>query len=369
MVCILFWYTVEMKFMHVLGEVKRHATTLLFIFGFIFDLVILPSAGHIATIILGVLYLSIVGLSIAIREWVISRNTASHTEQKLFEFFTFAIAYFSGSALSFISVYAIRSAEISVSWPLLVILLLCVLANELIASHHFRFTLDVGVFLLATLFFVIFNLPVVLQVQNDMTFIISVGISMGISFLYLFILRFTSESAEEEAPKLYALAFGIPMFIGMLYFLNVIPAVPLSLSNTGIYHSIVRTDSGEFIVTKESDTRILQSVRTPIYHLSDSGNGVYFFSSVNAPALLTAPITHVWEYYDEGTHAWIERATVSFALAGGRKDGYRAYSQKENVQVGLWRVTVKVDAKRIIGRVKFYVVKNESDIPLIEARL
>lgn len=366
---LFFWYTEAMKFMHVLREIKRHATTLLFVGGFIFDLIILPKAGHIATIIIGFVYLSVVGASIGIREWVISRNTASRTEQKLFEFFTFAIAYFSGSALSFISVYAIRSAEISVSWPLLVILLLCVLANEFIASHHFRFTLDVGVFLLATLFFVVFNLPVVLQVQNDMTFVISMGISMGISFLYLFVLTFTSESAEEEAPRLYALAFGIPMFIGMLYFLNVIPAVPLSLANAGIYHSVVHTDLGEFIVTKETDTRILSSLRTPVYHLSATDNGVYFFSSVQAPALLSAPITHVWEYYDTEKKKWVEKAVIAFSLAGGREDGYRAYSQKEFAEVGLWRVTVKVDSKRIIGRVKFYIVKETAETTLIKATL
>jgi hypothetical protein len=234
-----------------------------------------------------------------------------------------------------------------------------VLTNELVSSHHFRFTLDVGVLLVGVLFFIIFNLPVLLKVQNDMTFVISAGIAIGLSLLYVFLLQLTSESAYDEAPRLYALAVGIPMFIGMLYFLNVIPAVPLSLATSGVYHSVIRGDTGDFTVTEEMDTRTFAHFRVPVYHLSPLDNGAYFFSAVSAPAEITAPLSHVWEFYDTTQKKWVEKTTIAFALAGGREDGYRAYSQKENVEEGLWRVTVKVDSKRIIGRVKFYIVRTE----------
>lgn len=346
------------KFSQLMKASMRHINTLLFIGGFIFDLVILPDAGHVATIWIGSIYLGIVAFSIAAREWVISRNTATETERKMFSFLTFAIAYFSGSALSFVCVYAIRSAIFAVSWPLLLVLLLCVLANELVSSHHFRFNLDVGVFLIALFFFVVFNVPILLKVQNDVTFLLSTGIAIGISLLYVYCVSFTSESAQEEAPRSYALAVGIPMFIGMLYFLNVIPAVPLSLAEAGVYHSVVREESGIFRALQEDDTRVFSILRTPLYHLSTSDTGAYFFSAVSAPAELTAPISHVWEYYDEVNHSWVERSTISFTLAGGRENGYRAYSQKENIQEGLWRVTVKVGSKRIIGRMKFYIMKD-----------
>ncbi len=336
----------------------RHINTILFVAGFVFDLLILPEAGHVATIIIGAVYLCIVGTAIALREILISRNTASATERKLFSFLTFVIAYFSGSSLSFICVYALRSAILSVSWPLIVILFLCVLANEVVSSHYFRLTLDIGVFLTALFFFIVFNAPTVMKVQNDTTFLISTIIAIVISLCYVRILSYTSESAEEEASRSYALAFGIPMFIGMLYFLNVIPAVPLVLSKAGAYHMVIRNDDGTFVGTSEVDNRFFASLRSPQYHLQDSDKGVYFFSSVSAPAELTAPLSHVWEYYDVATKTWKEVARIEFTLAGGRQDGYRAYSHKENVTEGLWRVTVKVDDKRVVGRVKFKIVKD-----------
>jgi len=317
-----------------------------------------------------IFYLGIVGILIGVREWVVSRNTATVREQKIFSLLTFAIVYFSGSSLSFVCVYAIRSAILSVSWPLLVVLLLCVLANELVSSHSFRFTLDVGVFLIALFFFIVFNMPILLNVQNDITFLISTGVVIALSLAYVYWVSRTSESAEEETPKLYALSVGIPMFIGMLYFLNVIPAVPLSLAEGGVYHSVVRNAQGEFKGVKEVDTRLFTSLYTSVYNRADTDSGVYFFSSVSAPADLTAPLSHVWEYYNPDTKTWEEKTVISFELAGGREEGYRAYSKKENSIDGLWRVTVKVDAKRIIGRVKFYIKSAKgTERELVETQL
>ena len=356
------------RFSQLIKESSRHITTILFVAGFTFDLFILPEAGHAATIWIGLVYLSIIAFSIICREWVISRNTASVSERKVYSFLTFTIAYFSGSALSFVCVYALRSAILAVSWPLLLLLLLCVLANEMVASHHFRLTLDVGVFLIALFFFVAFNMPLLLNVQNDMTFFLSTVAAILVSLFFIYCLSFTSESAKEESSRSYALAFGIPMFIGMLYFLNVIPAVPLSLAEAGVYHSVIKSEKSIFTGTKEKDTRILGKFRTPVYHKTSSDNGVYFFSSVSAPAQLSAPISHVWEYYDEVEKRWTEKSTISFTLSGGRESGYRAYSYKENTVDGLWRVTVKVDDKRIVGRSKFYVKQSE-EVELVDTTL
>lgn len=351
-----------------LSQYTKHATTVLFFIGFFFDMLLLPDISNPISRLLGVIYIGAIAFLIMFREWIVSRNTASIAERRWYSFSTFGIAYFSGSALSFICVYALRSAAFSVSWPLLVVLAICVVANEFVSSHHYRFSLDVGVLLVATLFFTIFNLPVLLKVQNDSTFVLSLLIAGAVSLLYLYLLQFTSESASDEAPRLYALGIGVPLFIGMLYFLNVIPAVPLSLNQAGVYHEVIRGDHGGFMVKKENDTRYFKSLRKSTYHLSPNDNGVYFFSAVNAPASLTAPITHVWEYYDDSKNRWVESTVISFTLDGGREDGYRAYSHKENITEGKWRVTVKVDEKRIVGRVSFVVIKSEP-VDLIESKL
>lgn len=328
----------------------------------------LPDISHLLTRYIGALYLCLIAFFIMFREWIVSRNTASKAEQKIYSLATFCISYFSGSALSFICVYSLRSADLSASWPLFLLLLICIFANEFVSTHNFRFTLDIGVFLIATVFFIIFNVPILLKVQNDMVFAVSIGVAIAVSLLYLFLLQFSSESASYEAPRTYALAIGIPMFVGMLYFLNVIPAVPLSLKEAGVYHAVLHTSGGEFIAKKENDTRMLAKYRTTIYHLLPTDNGVYFFSNIDTPAELTAPISHTWEYYDTARKVWVVSTIISFDIQGGREAGYRAYSQKENITEGLWRVTVKIGDNRIIGREKFNVMR-DGVVPISEVKL
>lgn len=347
-----------------LRKYTSHVTTILFVVGFVIDMIILPDIDHPLTRYIGLAHLSLVAVLILFREWIVSRNTASKIEQKLYSLSSFGISFSSGAALSFICVYAFRSAAFSVSWPLFLILGLCIVANEFVNTHGFRLALDVGILLIASLFFAIFNVPVLLKVQNDVTFLISTGISLVTSLFYVYVLQFTSESAKEEASRIFALALGVPMFVGMLYILNVIPAVPLSLSHAGVYHSVLRSSDGAFIVYKEKeDTSFIAKFmvfRTPTYHITSADKGVYFFSSVYAPADISAPLSHVWEQYDEKTKQWVERTVVPFGLEGGRKDGYRAYSFKESMEEGLWRVSVKVDAKRVVGRYTFIVGRKES---------
>lgn len=346
----------------------QHLYTVYFFAGFVVDSFILPDASDPLTKYIGLAYLVVLALCIIMREWVISRNTASKTEQRAYSLFTFGVLFFSGASLSFIFIYALRSAAFAVSWPLLLILFLCMVANEIVDTHEYRFTLDVCVFFIALVFYTIFNVPIAFNHVNDTIFLISVAVAVLAGLFFVSMLRKTSEVAEYERGRLYALAVGIPMFVGMLYTLNLIPAVPLTLKESGVYHVVTRTPSGDYFGQKEDDDRFLAKFRRPVYHLTSKDSGVYFFSSVGAPAEVSAPISHVWEYYDEEADAWVETSKVSFNVSGGREEGYRAYSKKENVEEGMWRVTVKVDDRRIIGRMRFYIEKGE-EAELSEVKL
>lgn len=336
---------------------SSHMTTILFLIGFVFDILILPNIDDPNAKIMGLGYILVIALLIVIREWVVARNTASKLEQKTYTALTFLIVCLLGSTLSFVSIYAFRSAELSVSWPFFAFLLSCILANELISTHMLRLALDVGVLFIATVFYAIFHIPVLLKESNDTTFGLSIILAIATSVLYAFFLTKTSETAEYEAPRIYALALGVPLFVGMLYYSNVIPAVPLSLKQAGVYHSVQRNADGTFTATYEEQETLIPFFKTQTFTLDPSDPAVYFFSAVDAPSLLTAPLSHVWEYYDSESRTWKESFVIPFGIQGGRDSGYRAYSVKDFATEGLWRVTVKVDENRIVGRLKFKVQK------------
>ncbi len=142
------------------------------------------------------------------------------------------------------------------------------------------------------------------------------------------------------------------LVFNILYFLNIIPPVPLSLKEIGIYHSVSRTVSGEYQATFEPPQWFAFWRETsPTYHLI-SGRPAYCFSSVFAPTGLSTPIFHTWEYYDVDAGKWEVRSRISFAISGGRDGGYRGFSTKTLIE-GKWRCNVETENGQLIGRMSF----------------
>ena len=86
-----------------------------------------------------------------------------------------------------------------------------------------------------------------------------------------------------------------------------------------------------------------------------AGQRVFVYTAIFAPSKLNTRIYHHWEYYDGDD--WIEKDKLSFNIIGGRKDGYRGYSVKSAVEAGKWRVYVKTEQGKVLGRVSFKIKK------------
>jgi hypothetical protein len=230
--------------------------------------------------------------------------------------------------------------------------------NEFVSSHSFRYTLDIAVLFVGFIFYSIFNVPLIVHAVNDEVFLISVGSATVIFFIYLFILKFSSETAFVYNKKSQAIAIVIPLVVTFLYFSNLLPAVPLSLKNAGIYHNVYRDPSTKEYILEHEETVAFPLFQTRTFHSTPTDSSVFFYTAVHAPTDITAPVSHVWEWYDEISKSWITQVTIPFSLSGGRSEGYRAYSNIDSPKPGLWRVTVRVGQNRIIGRLTFEVIKD-----------
>jgi hypothetical protein len=74
-------------------------------------------------------------------------------------------------------------------------------------------------------------------------------------------------------------------------------------------------------------------------------------------------IVHRWEHY--GADGWIEADRMVLDVAGGRTEGFRTYTRKENVPAGAWRVKIELANGRELGRVRFDVVEGPLEHPLV----
>lgn len=80
--------------------------------------------------------------------------------------------------------------------------------------------------------------------------------------------------------------------------------------------------------------------------------GLYAYTAINAPRGLEERIYHVWR------HEGKEVDRIALDIHGGRKEGYRAWTHKQNFPqdvVGRWQVRVLTEDGQMIGVLRFMV--------------
>ncbi|MNV70178.1 hypothetical protein D3C71_1631240 [compost metagenome] len=83
-----------------------------------------------------------------------------------------------------------------------------------------------------------------------------------------------------------------------------------------------------------------------------SRDGLYAYTAINAPRGLDERIYHVWKFNGK------EVDRIALDIHGGRKEGYRAWTHKQNFPgnpVGKWQVQVLTEDGQVIGVLRFVV--------------
>ena len=141
----------------------------------------------------------------------------------------------------------------------------------------------------------------------------------------------------------------------------VLPLIVLTLGGTGwLLRSWV--PPATLWMTEVAVTTQLQD-RTPgesLKTISASelrSRGLYAYTSINAPRGLNERIYHVWK------HNGKEVDRIALDIHGGRKEGYRAWTHKQNFppdSVGRWQVRVLTEDGQMIGVLRFLVNPDQS---------
>ena len=170
-------------------------------------------------------------------------------------------------------------------------------------------------------------------------------------FIYI-VYRFTPGLYNKSRDVLLLSILSLYVFINILYFTNIIPPIPLSLKDGGVYHLVEKNKDGNYIARGEKKDFLDKFSLSQKIHL-DVGESVYVFGSVFAPTDLDINITHDWQYFDDTLSEWVSANQITFPIKGGRGEGYRGYSKKENIFEGAWRVDIKTERDQVVGRIRF----------------
>ena len=82
---------------------------------------------------------------------------------------------------------------------------------------------------------------------------------------------------------------------------------------------------------------------------------IYCFTAVFAPVALDTTVYHHWYFRSNSSKPFTHADRIPIKISGGREGGYRAYTFKQRLDPGDWRVDVETEDGRIVGRVSVQV--------------
>src|ERR1035437_313299 len=342
------------------GRFERPISSFSLIIGFVFDAFTLRRVDTPWENIWILGHLIIVGVFIAIIHLHDNVAGDESNPSKAHFWYINILQFFFGGILSSYLVFYFRSTDIFSTWPFIFLLALAFIANESLKRHYMRFSFQISLFFLSIYSFAIFLLPVLMHQIGDRIFLLSgltslIFIALFTVILFHFIKDKFYKDKRESKKMIVFLILGIFTLVNFLYFTNLIPPIPLSLKDGGIYHSVQKNVNNNYNVTYEDYGLRCYFNLYPNFN-ETPGVPIYAFSAIFSPKNLNITIIHEWQHYDESKNKWLTKFTINLPVLGGRDGGFRTYSARSNLTSGKWRVNVKTQFGQTIGSIRFKVV-------------
>lgn len=331
--------------------------------GLLVDLFIFNQTNLKQQIFILVFYISVAAFGITIINAYEGGRLRLRFLQRLRLWLPLIIQYAFGGLFGAFVVLYIQNASFLASWPFFIILASLLVGNELFRKQYLRLTFHTAVFFLALFSFNVFYLPVILDRLGPEVFITGSVLSLIIIAGFIgWLSKITPTRIQRARDGLILTIGAIFVLMQVLYFSGRIPPIPLAMRAGGVYHQVRKIDH-QYQVWYESRPWYEYFSPSQTIHLR-SGEPVYVFTSIFAPAKLDITILHHWQFFDPKQGRWISRSKIKYPITGGRSQGYRGYSLKQNIEPGRWRVDVETPSGQIIGRIPFTVELTDNPPPL-----
>ena len=275
-------------------------------------------------------------------------------------YYPMAIQFLLGGLFSAYAIFYSRSATLTSTAVFFGVLVLLLVANEFLRDRLSNLRLLVSLYALVCFGFFTFFLPVMTGYMNVLVFLAGAGLSAAVTFRVVQLIYHNNpDRSGREALGVTIPAFALIALLVGFYFLNWIPPVPLSMRFGGIYHEV-----------KKSDDRFELSFERQWYQVwkrSDTTfpahEPIYCFTAVFAPVALNTTVYHHWYFRMHSNKPFTHADRIPLKISGGREAGYRAYTFKQQLDAGDWRVDVEAEDGRIIGRVSVTVEERAEPQP------
>jgi len=267
-------------------------------------------------------------------------------------YYPMAVQFLLGGLFSAYAIFYSRSATLTSSAIFFALLILVLIGNEFLRDRLSSLRLLISLYALVCFAFFTFFLPVMTGLMNAAIFLSGAGLTAAVTFRVVHLIyRSNPERSRREAVRVTAPAFALIGLLVGFYFLNWIPPVPLSMKFGGIYREVQRQGEHFLLTYDRKWYEIWKRSENPF----PANEPIYCFTAVFAPVALDTTVYHHWYFRLDSSKPFTHADKIPIKISGGREGGYRAYTVKQRLDPGDWRVDVETEDGRIVGRVSVRV--------------
>jgi hypothetical protein len=349
---------------------KPFMAPVFFLSGVTYDTLTLTRIDRLQDNLLLLIYLLLLGVLIVLtgrlgiepspdREQLASLSTFGRWVLRARPYYPMAVQFLLGGLFSAYAIFYSRSATLTSSAIFFALLILLLVGNEFLRDRLSSLRLLISLYALVCFAFFTFFLPVMTGLMNAVVFLVGAGLTAVVTFRVVHLIyRNNPDRSKREAVGVTAPAFGLIALLVGFYFMNWIPPVPLSMKFGGIYREVQR-QGDQFLLTYDRKWyEVWKRSENPF----PADEPIYCFTAVFAPVTLNTTVYHHWYFRSNSSKPFTHADKIPIKISGGRDGGYRAYTFKQRLDPGDWRVDVETEDGRVVGRVSVRV-EQQNDHP------
>ncbi|MDE2291096.1 MAG: DUF2914 domain-containing protein [Elusimicrobia bacterium] len=263
-----------------------------------------------------------------------------------------------GTLLNIYTLFYFKSASLSVSFLFMCALASLLAVNELRPFERSGTTMRMVLFSLCLVSYFGYLVPVLVGSIGPLVFLGSLAAAgASTALLAWWLMRRLPQRRDAVWGRVVIPFSATAAAFLALYLVKLVPPVPLSLREIGVYHGVLRRGD-EFLLT-ETRPRWRFWERGDQTFLARPGDRVACFVSVFSPTRFAERLSVRWAY-DDPKEGWKESDAIGLAVTGGRDKGWRGATEKARWKPGRWRVRVVTSDGRELGRISLRVEPDPS---------
>lgn len=329
---------------------------LFFIGGFLFDIFTLSDIDDTFSLAQQGIYLILIGffLDLETREDLKSWQVPERWK-KIWVLREMGLHFFLGSLLSLYSLFFFKSASLATSFVFMLVIAALLVANEFPQLQNRGPLVRWAIWSLCLLCFFQILVPIGLGWVGLVPFLLAWILALAVIFALIY--RFFGRQLSEhrlQIRRLFGPSLTVLVLFFVMYFLKLIPPVPLVLADIGIYHKVEKFGSNYVFTEQRPWWKFWQ--RGDQDFQARPGDHIYVYVAVSSPASIADEVRIRWMFKDSRL-GWVTSDIIPMRIVGGRGEGYRGFAYKTRYEEGNWRVQVETTDEREIGRLSFQVSK------------